>query len=89
MDILEAYDSIDEKIVECAVYAKAVRYCRCGETLLGEFDEDAERHTYALVTARFKKGDEAFAGLERDQLMDDVKRVLESTDDCCGNCGDG
>lgn len=88
MDLLEVFEGIDEKIVECAIYAKAVRYCRCGETLLSEFDEDAERHTYALVTRRLQQGEEAFAGVERTLLMDDVKRVLEYADSACGVCGD-
>lgn len=88
MDLLEAIECIDEKIVECAIYAKAVRYCRCGETLLSEFDEDAERHTYALVSRRLKQGEDSFAGIERADLMDDVKRVLDCADSLCGLCGD-
>ncbi|HEY0801396.1 MAG TPA: hypothetical protein VGD54_11170 [Steroidobacteraceae bacterium] len=52
---LEAYEDMRRELTEIAISTGAIKLNEDGETLTCS-NGDAERHSYALATGRFKKG---------------------------------
>jgi len=53
---LEAYEDMRSKLTEIAISTGAIKLDDDGETVTC-LNGDAERHSYALATQRFKRGD--------------------------------
>jgi hypothetical protein len=64
--------------------AKAIEVCPLhSDATIRLFDDDAERHAYALATTLLKKDGTMFM---REDLMDEIKRQLDDADDECNQC---
>jgi len=64
--------------------AKAIEVCHFhSDATIRRFDDDAERHAYALATKFIKSEGAMFM---REDLMAEIKRQLDEADDECHQC---
>jgi hypothetical protein len=64
--------------------AKAIEVCPLhSDATIRLFDEDAERHAYAIATTIIKSDGTMWM---REDLMAEIKRQLDEADDGCNQC---
>lgn len=70
------------QIEECAKEAGALRDCpMCGQ-LTSAYDPDAEVRAYAIATNAWKDRRRGFRAMQRTEVMDLMKLVLERIGNC-------
>ncbi len=67
---------------QCALDAGALVVCPMCDQLISANDEEAERMAYAVITNAWKDGVRGFRNMERSEVMDLMKRVLQRSSYC-------
>jgi hypothetical protein len=84
--MLEAAEHERDVATEVAVEAGAIERCpNHEEVVISQFDDDANRHAYALATNRWKRGE---VQCDREEFMETVKAVIDEASDECYICAD-
>ena len=73
MIIAEEYAKEAGALINCPV---------CNEHLVSANDDDADRLAYAKATNAWKHGVRGFHGMEREEVMHLMKRVLQCSNNC-------
>ncbi len=85
MSINDYADSLEGAARYALATAKAIEVCEFHpDATIRAFDDDAERHAYALATTLLKRDGTMW---KREDLMDEIKRQLDEADDECHQCG--
>jgi hypothetical protein len=64
--------------------ASAIEVCQFhSDATIRRFDDDAERHAYALATTLIKRDGAMFM---REDLMAEIKRQIDEADEQCNQC---
>jgi hypothetical protein len=68
---------------ECAKEAGALISCPvCHDCLISAGDPDADRIAYAIATNARKEGRRGFHGMDREEVMSIMKKMLENSSAC-------
>jgi hypothetical protein len=84
MSINDYADDLEAAALEALAKANAIEACpRHSDAVIRVFDDDAERHAYAIATNALKRDGTLW---QREDLMAEIKRILDEADDQCNQC---
>lgn len=83
---MERIESLEQQAIAVAKEANAIKECGFpghSDCFLSQWDDDANRHAYAIGTNRWKAGE---VDGTREEFMDAIKEAIDTASDDCPEC---